>query len=272
MGLLNNLTFDGVKTSDYDVYISGEGTFNAPARRGEFINVPGRNGDLFIDAGSYENIQVEYPAFIFSPYDGIFNEKLQELRAEFKAKRSYRRIEDTYHPDEFRLGLYKEGLEVEPHFLNRSGNFTLIFDCKPQRFLKSGEEPVTFTALGNIENPTQYASLPLIKVTGYGIVTIGDYQMFITEADEPFYIDSELMEAYVPAGETYNFTDESSHIMTDEHGFNITFADGLSTPKNMIEYVTFKDHLFPKIEPGIQPVEISDTIEKLVIYPRWWRL
>lgn len=274
MGTLNNyITFGGIKTSDYGVYISGEGTYNAPARRGEFIEIPGRNGALFIDAGGFENITVEYPASIYSTEDGVFKSRLQDLRMMYKSKYTYTRLTDTYHPDEFRLGLYREGLEVDPSLINRAGHFVLAFDCKPQRFLVSGETPVAFTRAGTITNPTEFAALPLLKVSGYGTITIGDYQIYVAENDEPFfYIDSELMEAYIPAAAEYVFTDEQGHIMTDEHLFEITFVNGPVVPKSMLEYVTFKNHIFPKIEPGVQPVEITSTITRLEITPRWWRV
>ena len=271
--LINYLTFGGVKSSDYGVFISGEGTYNAPERRGEFIAIPARNGALFIDDGAFENIEVEYPAFIGSPYDGVFNDKIQTIRIKYKAKTSYTRLTDTYHPDEFRMALYKEGFEAEPHTLNRSGDFTLVFTCKPQRFLMSGEATVVFTSNGNIANPTEFAALPLIKVTGHGLIKIGSYEVYVSdEVTEPFWIDSEIMEVYIPPAEVYAWTDEQNQVMTDEHLFDIEFADGAVSPTNMIEYVTFKDHLFPKIESGTVPIEFSNTITKLEIIPRWWRI
>ena len=56
--------FDGIKSSDYGVWINGRETFNAPARRYNEYVVPGRNGTLTIDGGSFEDLEVTYPAFI----------------------------------------------------------------------------------------------------------------------------------------------------------------------------------------------------------------
>lgn len=155
MGLLNKLIFDGVDSSDYGVYISGEGTYNAPARRGEKVSIPGRNGDLIIDEGAYENIPVTYPAFIGTKHKEEFDAKIEALRAELVSRGiTYKRLTDTYHPDEFRLGVYREGLEVEPTMHNRAGKFDIVFDCKPQRFLLSGEEPQTIGEWGETETET----------------------------------------------------------------------------------------------------------------------
>ena len=73
----NWLTFNGISSADYGVYISGSGTFNAPARDESSVVVPGRNGELTIDNGRYNNISVEYPAFIYRGFnmnvDGLRN-------------------------------------------------------------------------------------------------------------------------------------------------------------------------------------------------------
>lgn len=272
MGLLNKLIFDGVDSSDFGVFISGEGAFDAPARRGEMISIPGRNGSLFMDEGVFENITVEYPAFIGTSYRELFRTKLGDLRSALTSRGNYRRLTDTYHPDEFRLGVYREGLEVDPQYLTRAGSFTLKFDCKPQRFLFSGEISQAFTENGTIINPTLFASSPLLKVTGNGTVAIGDYRFVVSNNNSIIWIDTEIMEAYLPAGEKYPFTDENENIITQEIGIEIEFVDGTTYPTNMLGDIEFVDSVMPKIEPGEVPVRMSKTIRELDIIPRWWRL
>lgn len=138
--MTNYLIFGGLKSLDHFVWISGEGTFKAPKRSVEYISVPGRNGDLIVDNGKWENITVTYPAFI--PYG--FEQHMSEFRMELCKKLGYQRLEDTYHPDEFRLASFTDGLEPSMTQWNEGGVFNLSFNCKPQRFLKSGEEPLRF--------------------------------------------------------------------------------------------------------------------------------
>ena len=64
----NWLTFDGVSLKDFGVYINGNQTYNAPARSRTYVSVPGRNGDLIIDNGRYENTELVYHAFIYRDY------------------------------------------------------------------------------------------------------------------------------------------------------------------------------------------------------------
>ena len=272
MGLLNKVIFDDVDSSDYDVFISGDGVYNAPARRGEMITIPGRNGTLFMEENAFENIEVRYPAFIGTDDETEFRTKLRNYRSALSAKKTYERITDTYHPDEFRLGAFHSGIETDPELYTTAGEFTLIFDCKPQRFLTSGEIPRTYTAASNsIDNPTDFNALPLMKITGNGTITIGNYQVDVSGNVGSFWLDCELMEAYIPADEVQDWTDEYGDIITDEHGFYLQFANGYVYPASVLQYVVFANHEFPQIVPGNQAVDL-DGITELVMYPRWWML
>lgn len=272
MGLLNHLTYDGVDSSDFGVFISGDGVFDAPARRGEMISIPGRNGSIFMDEGVFENITVEYPAFIGTGYEELFRTKLGDLRSALSSRGNYKRLTDTYHPDEFRLGVFREGLEVDPQHITRAGGFTMKFDCKPQRFLLSGEDPVVYEQGGEIVNPTLFESAPILKVIGTGSIAIGPYRFKVINNDWEIIIDSEVMEAYLPAGDVYPWTDEAGSVVTDEIGIELEFVDGSLNPTNMLGNIEFSDSLMPKIPPGKVPIRMSPTISRLEIIPRWWRL
>lgn len=275
MGLLNHLTYDGVDSSDFGVFISGEGVFDAPARRGEMISIPGRNGSLFMDEGVFENITVEYPAFIGTGYEELFRTKLGNLRSALSSRGNYKRLTDTYHPDEFRLGVFREGLEVDPQYITRAGGFTMKFDCKPQRFLRSGEEPVVFRGNGSITNPTLFSSFPMLKVTGNGTIAIGEngeYRFVVSNNPGTITIDSEVMEAYFPAGELYPWTDENGDQLEEELGIGLELRNGTEYPTNMLGSIEFHNSIMPRIDPGEQPVRMSSSIVELEIVPRWWRL
>ena len=67
---------------------------------------------------------------------------------------------------------------MAPAARNKAGEFTLIFNCKPQRWLTSGEAPSAIAASGNtITNPTLYDSSPLLDVEGYGSISFNGYGM-----------------------------------------------------------------------------------------------
>ena len=271
MGLLNHLTYDGVESSSFGVFISGEGAFDAPARRGEMISIPGRNGSLFMDEGVFENITVEYPAFIGTGYEATFRNKLGDLRSALTSRGDYKRLEDTYHPDEFRLAVYRSGLEVDPKNITRAGGFTIKFDCKPQRYLKSGETPIVLTSKAMITNPTLFYAKPLIKVVGNGTVRIEPYEFIVTGNDGEVWIDSEIMESYKLVHVLEDLTDEEYEVITDDEGNDIQVSKE-AVPLNMESIIEFTNYVYPQIKPGEVPVWFSSGIEELTIIPRWWRL
>ena len=63
--IFKGLTFDGVDSTQYGVYITGEAVYNAPMRDVEMIEIPGRNGAYALDKGRFTNIEVTYPAGIY---------------------------------------------------------------------------------------------------------------------------------------------------------------------------------------------------------------
>lgn len=179
MVMFKGLTFGGINSKDYGVYIEGESAFNAPQRDVELIEIPGRNGAYVHDMGRYSNIEVSYPAGLFGHTEAEFAEKISNFRNAICSKKGYQRLTDDYNPDEYRMGVYSSGLDVKPAIL-RAGEFELKFNCKPQRFLTSGDVPVSLDSGDTLTNPTLFESKPLIECKGYGDINLGDKTISIT--------------------------------------------------------------------------------------------
>jgi len=175
----HSIIFGGVNSADFGIYISGEGVFDAPKRAVEMIAVPGRNGEIALDQGYWENIDIVYPAFNYEDDLDTFAERLSAFRNAICSLKGYQRLSDTFHPDEYRMAVYSEGLEVTPIKYNTAANFDLKFDCKPQRWLTEGETAVTVASGDTLTNPTLYDAGPLLMVEGYGKINIGDYPLEI---------------------------------------------------------------------------------------------
>lgn len=248
MAIFKSFTFDGINSLDKGVYITGEAVYNAPERVVEMIEIPGKNGALAIDQGRFTNIEVTYPAGAYAKSQEDFAEKIREIRNILASRYTYKRIEDEYNPDEYRLGLYKSGLDVEAVAHHIAGEFKITFDCKPQRFLKSGEEPQTFTNSDSITNPTDFASRPLLVVTGAGQLVIGAHVIEISNgsgANQVIYIDCESQEAW-------------------------EFVGGAMVARN--DYIQIAGREFPTLEAGENIITLGSGITKVEITPRWWRI
>ena len=171
------LIFGGVDSSEYGIYITGEAVYNAPERDVEFIEVPGRNGSIAMDKGRYNNISVTYPAGTFGKTQEDFRNALSEFRNAILSQVGYQRLEDSYHPEEYRLGVYASGLEVSAVGQGQAGEFELTFECKPQRFLTIGDYPIPVSDGDTLQNPTVFDSSPLLEVEGYGTVSFNGYDI-----------------------------------------------------------------------------------------------
>ena len=166
------LTFDGTSSRLYGVYITGEAVYNAPERDVEMISIPGRNGAFALDKGRFENVTVSYPAGIYADTEADFAQAVSDFRNFLCSKKGYCRLTDDYNTGEYRMAIYKSGLEVSPAML-RAGEFVITFECKPQRWLTSGETGSIVNNNGTVTNPTLFPSSPMLKVKGYGSVTFG---------------------------------------------------------------------------------------------------
>lgn len=234
---MDYLIFDGTSTQTHGVFLIGNGVYNAPEREFERISIPGRNGDLLIDNGRYSNFELEYDAIIYND----FNTNLSNLKNIFMSKTGYCRLEDTFYPDEYRMAKYSGAFEMESVRPGDVGHFILRFDCKPQRFLKSGETTTEFTSYGTIINPTKMTALPLVRVYGTGSLSIGGNTITINTNSSYTDIDCDLQDAYRSG--------------TNCNG-NITLNSGK----------------FFQLKPGSNSVSLGNGITRVAITPRWWRL
>ncbi len=181
---VNTITFGNVNSADFGIYISGEGVFNAPVRDADMISIPGRNGSFLLDKGRFENIEVTYRAFNTEANMATFIANVDAFRNAIVSQKGYQRLEDTFHTDEYRMASFIGGLEINPVLYNdHTSEFDITFNCKPQRFLKSGETQQTVVNGGNLLNPTLFESNPLVMVQGYGTLNIGDEEIRVDRVE-----------------------------------------------------------------------------------------
>lgn len=163
------LIYNGKSSADMGLVIQAPPAYSVPERDVEKTHVPGRNGDVIIDNGSYKNVEREYSlakGFIYGPVKTtvLNGQELYEWLT--SAKGSYVRLEDDYDPSVYRMATYISNGTITDIF-DKALAFTAKFECKPQRFLKSGDIPIEYgegNATAYINNLTHYESKPEIKI------------------------------------------------------------------------------------------------------------
>lgn len=132
----SSLVFNGVDLGkECDMFVLGKGVFGAPSRDVTQIHVPGRNGDILIDNGGWNNVDVTYSSCCIL---SNFRENAAKLRGYLMANPGYHELTDPYNPDEARYAEFRGPFTPEVFTAkgNNAGMFDLTFNCKPQRFLR----------------------------------------------------------------------------------------------------------------------------------------
>ncbi len=234
---MNSFTYNGVSSSTFNILIDRNASYKAAARDYSICEIPGRNGDLTIDNGRYKNVDLTYTCGI-----GVgFHAKMNDLRAWLMSDFGYHRLEDSFQPDVFRMARVKTPPDPEVFGKAVGGTFDIVFDCKPQRFLKSGEAVQSKTASGSITNPTRYDACPLLRVYGTGTFVIGNTTITILSANSYTDIDCDIQDAFKGT------TNCNGNVRLDSGDF-------------------------PVLKPGSNGITLRSGITRIDITPRWWTI
>lgn len=238
---MGTVIFNGISSKDYGIQVEHPPEYAYPQRDYNIQHVPGRNGDVVLDEGSYQNVLRTYDLAIGS-YKEDFIYLANRISEWLHSASGYARLEDSYEPDYYRMAFYEDAGEIE-NIYRHAGRITVNFNCKPQRFLKSGDRAVAFSGTGNIYNPTRCYALPIITVkgTGSGVLQIGNYNISISSIGGAIIIDSSIQDCYF----------------------------GTSN-KNSV--VAMNDKGYPQLLPGINTISFTGGITSVEVVPKWWTL
>ena len=234
---MHTFIYNGKKSQDYNLILSGEDTWKKTMPDVERMQIPGRNGDLLLSNHRYSNVELTYHVGIKRNFNQNFTAFMNFLLRE----PGYHRLEDSYHPEYYRMAVLDKEISPKMAFQNYSGSFDLVFACMPQQYLKSGERLQVLTGSGTVFNPTMYDAKPLLRIYGQGRLTIGEEQVTITENDSFIDLDCELEDAF-------------------RDTVNLNGCLELSTGD------------FPILPPGSTSITFGSGITKVELIPRWWCL
>jgi phage-related protein len=160
------ITFNGQSSSDYGILVEHPPGYHIPTRDYEYIHVPGRNGDLIIDKGSFQNGRRSYE-IAFGDTTENYAEMASKVANWLHSASGYAELSDTYEgtvtignqtkPKYFRLASYVDEVDIE-NILFHAGRAEIEFNCKPQRYLTSG----TYKEEMNFSSGSATVTIPLI--------------------------------------------------------------------------------------------------------------
>lgn len=236
--MLNETFFlDGIDAASVGIHLQAPVSFSEAVPISEAQTVPGRNGDLIFETGSYENRSGTASCFCLAE---DVEQYVSEAGRFLAGKRGYRRLETSDDPNHYWLARVENSPQIEMRG-RALAPFTIGFDCKPQRFLKSGEIAIQVESGDTLNNHYGQTALPFITLrgTGSGILVIGTTVVTVNQMDGVLYLDCETQNAYNDSG---------------NQNMNINAP------------------VFPSLPSGATPIGFSGNIESVEIIPRWWEL
>lgn len=160
------LIFGNVDFADYGVIADGEKTWAKPVRDRTLVHVPGRNGDLILDNGCWQNIEVKYNCLIKDDWKTNFTEFCKAIFNQH----GYYSLYDDNHPGVYRMAEFAGGLNPDLIFTTDEGVFEITFNCKPQLFISGVPDmEFDFTSANDteyVDNEYGMDAYPLIIVDG----------------------------------------------------------------------------------------------------------
>ncbi len=251
------ITWNGVASDTLGIFVEKYPSYNGTSRRYETVNVPGRNGTLLFDLGSYDSVVQEYDIAVI----GNGPDVARNVRAWLLGTIGYARLSDSYESGYFRNAYYDGPINIE-NVLNNAGRATIRFVCGPERYLTSGETDLTIpksndgTTTLDIDNTYTGDALPIIEIRNTsGAAVSGTVQIYddvdaeydiITVTNwsqgQKLYIDSLLKDCY-----------------------NASYSQN--------SLVTFNNNRYPILEVGHTfSLHWTGSFSSVVIRPRWWVL
>lgn len=184
----NIMEFNGITNAAFGIVVTSLPPIPTPEERGESIEIPGRNGDLWRGDGSYRPMTLTVPIWI--PPTTSLTQVRGWLTGSGKLK--------------FDNGsLYWDArVSGETHFAPRDFydgyETTVTFVCQPFRRVDSADITVNANPFV-LENVYSAYAEPLVKVvcTGEFVLTVNGTICTVTDVSGTVMLDSELQEAYM---------------------------------------------------------------------------
>lgn len=205
------------------------------------LTIPGKNGVLHYYDGAFGNREIRANCFMLTR---SLNADYTSVNSWLLGENGYFRFSVSEDETHYMLARAVNGVEYNPRagILNP---FTLTFDAKPQRFLTIGERELDVTQTIEIYNPTGFAALPVVKVTGEGIFGLifrsgaKETRLGVSGYEGTLTFDSETMMAYNGSVFLNNYVEAGS---------------------------------CPVLYPGKTEIETGGAVTEVKIIPRWWEI
>jgi len=227
--------FKGIASYDMGIIVTKLSDIIKPQKRVTPITIPGRQGVLYQDDGTYSNYTYDIECAIVNQGKAINYSKITNWLD------GYGELIVSTEPDKIYRARIINQIPISGVLKNFS-NFLVQFDCFPFKYsvnaIRSHADDLTLTAPTSIKNKGTVYAEPTITVYGSGNITltINGANYTLTGVDGYITVDSERMEVYKGAINANN------------------------------KYAAMD---FPRFEVGMNTISWAGNVTKVEIKPKW---
>lgn len=185
-----SIWWNGISSDDVGVVVEHYPAIYLPERKTNFYTVCGRSGDVVRQKSEWNNYTQVYDIY-FKDDAKHLQDAAHRVAEWLYSGQGYCRLEDSYDLGVYREAVFVGGQEIE-NTLNRFGRVTIEFNCKPYKYLVTGDRWIDIT------NATYYN--PVIINGGSDILQW--HPIISLDADGPVNIRCAL-NRYNPIDEVY---------------------------------------------------------------------
>ncbi|MDN9637792.1 phage tail family protein [Clostridioides difficile] len=212
-------------SKEFGIKIKKINDLSTPKRSIEKKSVPGRNGDLVIDVGNYENFTLSIECDLDSKdvdIENVVMELTNWLQKDFAYEKLYIENRNYYYE-----AYCSNALEIERMYKN-FGEFVIEFDCKPfKRIVNYSDISIDTKDIDKFSVFNSYdISYPVIEIFGNGDISlkINEQDLILKGVKDRIIIDSDVMNAYKIDVVTKKLVNENSKMFSEfptlTHGEN----------------------------------------------------
>lgn len=242
------IIFNNTSSKSLGLIVLDDTIVPPPEKRVKTYKVPGRDGELYQDTDSYNDISIKVTLGFKTDDTRAWNKKYRDIKEWLRIKKNGSRL-ILGNDLEYFYKVKAVKLATPERVAFRYGEMIVAFIADPYQYLSDGENPVVIKSGDNFYTP--FACNPTYKITGEGTISI-------------------------------NVNDESGSVLTANIGGNITIdTDRLlcyrTTPSGIVyanaDLTGTKDILDLRFDEGENVVRMWNSSDKIVeLIPNWRRL
>lgn len=263
-------TFNGQSCAEYGLTIEEFPNFISAKKETEKFPIAGKSGDFLYQSGRYENVEQEYQVYLTPPTGKSWIQAAKDIANWLGNVDGYAVLSDDYDPDSFRLAVFSGPLDMTNWF-QRKGRATLTFDCQAQRYLNSGNTPISVAANGSFTNPGMPA-WPLFAITCPDVTQ--HLISYITFSNDPTAENMTLRVDWSSDGGTVTVDTYSGDVTYSMNQQNpIIFYGEMSNPIPAGEStLLINTFVYDPSDDENKGAPVSGSDPTVSFVPRWWTL